>query len=37
MTEIKAKLIGDTGEVKGEVDLPLDIFGVAPGRGFSMK
>jgi large subunit ribosomal protein L4 len=33
MTEIKAKLIGDTGEVKGEVELPLDIFGVAPREG----
>lgn len=33
MTELKAKLLDKEGRVTGEVDLPSDIFGVAPREG----
>ncbi len=31
--EIKGKLLNELGEVKGEIELPLDIFGVIPREG----
>ncbi|MEZ0344418.1 MAG: 50S ribosomal protein L4 [Caldimicrobium sp.] len=33
MAEIKAKLIDDKAQVKGEIELPSDIFGVTPREG----
>ncbi len=33
MTEVKAKLIDDKAQIKGEIALPADIFGVTPREG----
>lgn len=33
MTEVKAKLIDDKAQIKGEIELPADIFGVTPREG----
>ncbi len=33
MSEIKAKLIDDRAQIKGEIELPSDIFGVTPREG----
>jgi len=33
MTEVKAKLIDEKAQLKGEIELPSDIFGVTPREG----